>query len=237
MNPILKNHAPPVCLAVILYSIIPTLAVCDGLEFSEGFENYRPDEPITNGRFGDRGWKASGIMESDAVTVTGAAAFEGQKALLLADHDKGRPRIGLDLLSTQVVQSRLVAGRLTFAIKEADDDGEPDAYLIEVGRMSLLRKIDQPAFWFRVEHAAGKTVPFKGVAYNYTPGTWNTFSLEFNDQIKSVILSINGVVAVTIDEPSADYSVGSLTFGTYSSTGVGNAIFIDAIKLEEPSEQ
>lgn len=77
----------------------------------------------------------------------------------------------------------------------------------------------------------GRTVPFAHANYTYTPGTWNTLRVEFDDATKSATLFINGGDAGAITGSSADFTVGAFTLGTYSSGSTGDALFFDALEV------
>jgi len=196
----------------------------------DGFELHPLEEPIAGRVTGGHAWRVAGMMEGDLAVVTAADAFEGKQSLLLSDMSAGRVRAILDLPSMKV-------GSVAFAIKEhANDEGRPDAYSVSVGAVSISRKADGESLWFSVGKGRGQTIKFSGGAHRYAPEQWNRMRVEFDDTMKSAAFFINDVEVARLEETTANFTVSSVMFATYSSASTGDTIFIDDIVVSTVGE-
>lgn len=209
----------------------PALAAQAQQVFRQGFETFPAGAAIKGQPVGAGAWNSSGVLDGDLAQVTDASAFEGAQSLLIADQGGSRPRASIDLVASRQVPAPIAAGAVSFAIREdANDEGAADAFSVNLGAISLLRA-NGPSLSFSVKGGGWRTVPFAGNGYVYTPGAWNTLRVEFDNATKSATLFINGGEAATIAGSSGDFTVGALTFGTYSSGSVGDALFFDAVEV------
>ncbi len=214
-----------ICLraSLALLAAAPTLSAQPRILFQESFELYPLEETIAGRTTDGRGWRVAGMMEGDLAVVTAVDAAEGKQSLLLSDMSAGRVRAVLDM-------EPMSAGSVSVAVKEhADDDRTPDAYSITLGAVTLLRKPDAHAFWFTLGKGRGRTVKFSGPSHAYVQEQWNRLRVDFDDTTKTAVFFINDVEAARLENQSADLTVRGLVFATYSSSSIGDAIFVDDI--------
>lgn len=205
-----------------------------GEGFEAGFEQYPAGSGISGQAAGATTWTTSGVIAGDLAIVQSGGAADGANSLRIADNGANRPRASLNLVNAGYIASAAKAGSLFFTLKEdSADSGAGDSYTLNLGTMALSNVTSQGRFLLSV--AGGPfslAIPYSTNTYTYSPDSWNTFELVFDDAAKSASLYINGGYAgsVNADAGSAtDFSMGSLTFGTYSSGAVGDEFSVDAI--------
>lgn len=210
---------------------LPALAAPAKVVFKHGFESHPAGSSIHGQPAGVGVWSAAGVASGDLAQVTDAQAHEGAQSLLIADNGANRPRVSINLVTAGYLAAPIAAGAVGFAMREDPNDaGAADKFTINLGAISLTRG-SGASLWFSVTGGGGLTVPFSGSGYAYTAGAWNTLRVEFDDATKSATLFINDGEAGTITGSSADFSVGTLTLGTYSSGSTGDALFFDSLEV------
>ncbi|MFA6289962.1 MAG: glycosyl hydrolase family 28-related protein [Opitutaceae bacterium] len=200
--------------------------------FSHGFETYPAGANIQGQPVGDTIWTTAGVIATDLAVISTAQAHEGAKALVLADSNTAnRPRASINLVNTGYISAPLAAGSVSFALREDTGDGSAtDAFTINISNLSLSRGTGA-SFYFSVTGGGGATVPF---GTHYTPGAWHVFRVDFDNVAKTTSLFIDDVVVATLSAPAANLAVTGITFGTFSSAGVTDKFYIDAVEVTQP---
>lgn len=174
-------------------------------------------------------WSVAGLVAGDQAGVSSTTAAAGAKALFLSDSGTGRPRAALNLVNASLVPTALTKGVITFSVREDPNDaGAGDSFTVNLGAMTISHARNTSSFYFSVTGGEGKTVA-------YTPGAWTEISVAFDNAAKTAAVTVNGTAAGTIAGPTADFSVSSMTFGTYSSGETGSAVYFDRIVVEDPA--
>lgn len=205
-----------------------------GNHFAGGFESYTAGANIAGLAAGSTTWTTQGVVTGDLARVEAGAAADGANALRIADNGANRPRASLNLVSGGFISAPASAGALFFALKEDDADaGAIDSFTLNLGTMTLSNAAASNRLTLSVTGGSfSLPIPYSTSTYTYTPGAWNAFGLKYDNAAKAASLYINGGYAGSVNAPLAsavDFSMGSLTFGTYSSGAVGDSISIDAI--------
>jgi Endopolygalacturonase len=203
-----------------------------------GFEDYPAGTSIHNQPVGSGAWVAANLGPDDLARVSSSQHSEGTRSLVIVDNNPSHfPRVSLDLVAAGLAPCPLVAGLVEFDVREdPSDGGAADAFTIYLGKIKLLRK-PEGGFAFSVENGPSETVSFSGAGYTYTPGSWNTLGVEFDDTTHAATLFINGVATKTLTSAASRFTVQTPTFAAYSSSSVGHQIYFDNLRVFSTGSQ
>lgn len=209
---ILVTSLTAACLPVLAADDLPVV-------YQTGFEapDFTPKDQLKEERFFDR-WYGSGDGGSCLVRITEEDAHSGTQSLMLEDRtDKDTPFAGhtmpetLSAAEVTVAVKTVVAGT-AYRIDFRNDDAV--SFMIVHGWSQELNSMG----FFVVTNKGGTQQIIKTVAdseIGYNPTEWNVISCRFDDKTKTFALSINGKVALSMENAAeVDWKFNRLYLAT-----------------------
>lgn len=219
-NPLMSSFHAAILVTSLTAACLPVRAADDlPVVYQTSFEapDFTPKDQLKEERFFDR-WYGSGDGGSCLVRITEEEAHSGTQSLMCEDRtDKDTPFAGRNM------PEMFFAGQVTVAVKTVAAD---TAYRID------FRNDDALTFmvvhgWIQELKAQGfsvvankggtqqtiKTVEDSEIGYN--PTEWNVISCRFDDKTKTFALSVNGKVALSIEnDAEVDWKFNRLYLAT-----------------------
>lgn len=202
-----KFSFPAAILVAGLISASLPVRAADDLEviYQTGFEapDFTPKDQLKDERFFDR-WYGSGDGGSCIVRITEEEAHSGTQSLMMEDRtDKDTPFVGRNLpeilsVAEVSVAVKTVAPETSYRLDFRNDDAVTFMVI-----HSWNQELNETGFYVMTNNGTQQFI--KGVAdseIGYNPTEWNTISCRFDNKTKTFSLSVNGKVAMTIENES-----------------------------------
>jgi hypothetical protein len=224
----------PAILSGVL-SLFAASSVYSAQLFYNGFESYASNANISGQPVGTWTWGTQGVLAGDQAIVSTTSPFAGTKCLLIADNGANAPRAKVDLVASGYLSSALARGTVSFYIREDSADGSAaDQFRVTMSHVLLSRDSSNKLTLSNDQGGTFKVVNFTGTSHTYTPGSWNRFDVAFDNALRQADLYVNGGYAGTITGTTQDYSISSITLGSFASTSTLDKIFFDDVSLSGP---